>query len=162
MGTHPIFESDFDCLTDCRQIAFFGSKMSEKEPRTPLKSPAAPYSQAWAQYYAQQQQSQGQQGSPAAAAAAPPTHDYSKVWEEYFRRTGQHAQAAAIANQQTPTKSEPAASNGAQQPSSNSANGSQDYSAQWAEYYRKLAEYQKANGGQQPQSAQSGPANPGY
>jgi len=43
MGTHPIFESDFDCLTDCRQIAFFGSKMSEKEPRTPLKSPAAPY-----------------------------------------------------------------------------------------------------------------------
>jgi len=132
MGTHPIFESDFDCLTDCRQIAFFGSKMSEKEPRTPLKSPAAPYSQAWAQYYAQQQQSQGQQGSPAAAAAAPPTHDYSKVWEEYFRRTGQHAQAG------------------------------QDYSAQWAEYYRKLAEYQKANGGQQPQSAQSGPANPGY
>ena len=42
--------------------------------------------------------------------------------------------------------------------------GSQDYSAQWAEYYRKLAEYQKANGGAAPASgqAQSGSANPGY
>lgn len=112
------------------------------------------YTQAWAQYYAQQQQSQGQQGSGA------PTQDYSKAWEEYFRRTGQHAQAAAIANNQQggspaaaaapTTKTEPA-SNG-----SSGGGGQQDYSAQWAEYYRKLAEYQKANGGSGANSGGTG------
>merc|ERR1712176_209024 len=112
------------------------------------------YSQAWAQYYAQQQQSQSQQSSAAA-----PAQDYSKAWEEYFRRTGQHAQAASIANQQGTTKTEPSSNGPSSQqstPQSSSQGGGQDYSAQWAEYYRKLAEYQKANGGA------SGQGNPGY
>jgi len=112
------------------------------------------YSAAWAQYYAQLSQQQGQQTQNTSGGQ--PQQDYSKAWEEYFKRTGQHAQAAAVAQQtaqQSPaqqqqqqqqqpatTKTEPGATNGGSQP---------DYSAQWAEYYRKLAEYQKANGGQQ-------------
>lgn len=100
-------------------------------------------------------QQQGQQTQNTSGGQ--PQQDYSKAWEEYFKRTGQHAQAAAVAQQtaqQSPaqqqqqqqqqqpatTKTEPGATNGGSQP---------DYSAQWAEYYRKLAEYQKANGGQQ-------------
>lgn len=91
-----------------------------------------------------------QQGQQTQNTSGQPQQDYSKAWEEYFKRTGQHAQAAAVAqqtSQQSPaqqqpatTKTEPGATNGGSQP---------DYSAQWAEYYRKLAEYQKANGGQQ-------------
>jgi len=109
------------------------------------------YSAAWAQYYAQL--GQQQQGQQAANTSGQPQQDYSKAWEEYFKRTGQHAQAAAVAQQttqqqqqspaaqqQATTKTEPGTTNGGSQP---------DYSAQWAEYYRKLAEYQKANGGQQ-------------
>ena len=80
------------------------------------------------------------------------------------RRTGQHAQAAAIANQQGTTKTEPSSNGPSSQPSaaapqsSSQGQGGQDYSAQWAEYYRKLAEYQKANGG--ASAGQGG--NPGY
>lgn len=94
-----------------------------------------------------------QQGQQTQNTSGQPQQDYSKAWEEYFKRTGQHAQAAAVAQQsqaqqspaqqqqqQATTKTEPGATNGGSQP---------DYSAQWAEYYRKLAEYQKANGGQQ-------------
>lgn len=113
------------------------------------------YSAAWAQYYAQMgQQQQQQTQSPNQQAA--PTQDYSKAWEEYFKRTGQHAQAAAVAAQSgggsaapaaatsAPAKTEPGATN------SPAAGGAQpDYSAQWAEYYRKLAEYNRANGGVQ-------------
>merc|ERR1712167_521334 len=35
MGTHPIFESDFDCLTDCKEIwatKTFGSRTKVKTP----------------------------------------------------------------------------------------------------------------------------------
>merc|ERR1711990_57582 len=66
MGTHPIFESDFDCLTDCLKILIMGkrksssSSSSKTEPKTKKMSaisrealhtenaPAAvgPYSQA--------------------------------------------------------------------------------------------------------------------
>lgn len=104
------------------------------------------YSAAWAQYYAQQQQ----QSQPNSAAA--PAQDYSKAWEEYFRRTGQHAQAAAISQSQTNPAAAPAAAATTTTTKTESsaagggAAGGQDYSAQWAEYYRKLAEYQKANG----------------
>ena len=90
----------------------------------------------------------GQQ-QPSAQNASQPTQDYSKAWEEYFKRTGQHAQAAAVAAQSggASTKSEPATSSPAQHGSGQG--GTQDYSAQWAEYYRKLAEYQRTNGSQQ-------------
>merc|ERR1712131_139295 len=36
MGTHPIFESDFDCLTDCKRI--IKNKMArDKKPRSAIK-----------------------------------------------------------------------------------------------------------------------------
>merc|ERR1712227_162952 len=31
MGTHPIFESDFDCLTECRESLVKGSKLRQKK-----------------------------------------------------------------------------------------------------------------------------------
>jgi len=96
----------------------------------------------------QQQQTQSPNQQQQGQA---PTQDYSKAWEEYFKRTGQHAQAAAVAAQSggnsgggsgAPAKTEPGATN-------SPAGAQPDYSAQWAEYDRKLAEYNRANGGVQ-------------
>lgn len=99
------------------------------------------YSAAWAQYYAQigQQQQQTQQQAPASATGQP---DYSKAWEEYFKKTGQTPQSyqASLAQQQAAAAPAPAPAAAGAAP----APGGQDYSAQWADYYRKLAEYQKA------------------
>jgi len=107
------------------------------------------YSAAWAQYYAQlgqQQQQSQQQHQSAPAAAVAPTPDYSKAWEEYFKRTGQHAQAAAVAQSAAHQQANVKTETGGPATSVAGGGGQQDYSAQWAEYYRKLAEYQKANG----------------
>ncbi|XP_076828405.1 far upstream element-binding protein 1 isoform X5 [Brachyhypopomus gauderio] len=99
---------------------------------------------AWAAYYAQYQQQpqapmtpttaapgttqtngQGQQGQPA--------QDYTKAWEEYYKKQGQAAPQAAAASASQP---------GAQP----------DYSAAWAEYYRQQAAYY-GQGGSQPMGA---------
>uniref|UniRef100_A0A4W4FQL0 K Homology domain-containing protein n=1 Tax=Electrophorus electricus TaxID=8005 RepID=A0A4W4FQL0_ELEEL len=105
---------------------------------------------AWAAYYAQYQQQpqapmtpttaapgttqtngQGQQGQPA--------QDYTKAWEEYYKKQGQAAPQAAAASASQP---------GAQP----------DYSAAWAEYYRQQAAYYGQGGspsmGAAPQAQQ--------
>lgn len=104
-------------------------------------APQQDYSAAWAQYYAQMGQQQTQQ--------AQPTQDYSKAWEEYFKKTGQtpqqyQAMQQQQSQQQAPQQAAAAAPQQAAAPGQGAgAAGGQDYSAQWAEYYRKLAEYHK-------------------
>jgi far upstream element-binding protein len=80
---------------------------------------------------------------------AQPTQDYSKAWEEYFKKTGQtpqqyQAMQQQQSQQQAPQQAAAAAPQQAAAPGQGAgAAGGQDYSAQWAEYYRKLAEYHK-------------------
>ncbi|KAJ8357377.1 hypothetical protein SKAU_G00201710 [Synaphobranchus kaupii] len=90
---------------------------------------------AWAAYYSQYQQQQPQ-APMAPASTAPGTaqtngqgqqgqqpQDYTKAWEEYYKKQGQAAPQAAAA----------AAPQG--------QGGPPDYSAAWAEYYRQQAAY---------------------
>ncbi|KAF6108826.1 far upstream element binding protein 1 [Phyllostomus discolor] len=102
------------------------------------KAGTDPNSAAWAAYYAHYYQQQAQP-PPAAPAGAPTTTqtngqgnygdqqnpapagpvDYTKAWEEYYKKMGQAVPA--------PTGAPPG--------------GQPDYSAAWAEYYRQQAAY---------------------
>uniref|UniRef100_A0A8B9GYT1 Far upstream element (FUSE) binding protein 1 n=1 Tax=Astyanax mexicanus TaxID=7994 RepID=A0A8B9GYT1_ASTMX len=95
---------------------------------------------AWAAYYAQyQQQPQAPMTPTTAAPGTTQTNgqgqqgqqpqDYTKAWEEYYKKQGQAAPQAAAA--------------GASQ-----AGGQPDYSAAWAEYYRQQAAYYGQSGSQ--------------
>ncbi|XP_058654833.1 far upstream element-binding protein 1 isoform X5 [Onychostoma macrolepis] len=79
--------------------------------------PPAPYQpQGWGNGY-----THWQQGQPDPSQAQP-QQDYTKAWEEYYKKQGQAAPQAAAA--------------AASQPG-----GQPDYSAAWAEYYRQQAAY---------------------
>ncbi|KAI4810094.1 far upstream element-binding protein 1 isoform X3 [Pseudochaenichthys georgianus] len=104
---------------------------------------------AWAAYYAQY--SQQPQAPMTPTSGAPGTtqsngqgqqsqqpQDYTKAWEEYYKKQGQAAPQAT------------AAAAAASQPG-----GQPDYSAAWAEYYRQQAAYYgTANPGAAPQAPQ--------
>ncbi|XP_048844482.1 far upstream element-binding protein 1 isoform X2 [Brienomyrus brachyistius] len=124
----------------------------------PGKAAADANAAAWAAYYSQYQQQP--QPPMAPAAAAPGTAqtngqgdpqapgqsgqtDYTKAWEEYYKKLGQQGQP-----QQDYTKAweeyykkqgqaAPQAAPAAASP----AGGQPDYSAAWAEYYRQQAAY---------------------
>ncbi|XP_046895071.1 far upstream element-binding protein 2-like isoform X1 [Hypomesus transpacificus] len=113
-------------------------------PHDPSKAAAVDPNAAWAAYYAQYYQQPGgavpgQHPANPAAAQAPGDQagqtpggqpDYTKAWEEYYKKMAQAGGSAAGAGG-------PAAAPGAPA----SAGGQQDYSAAWAEYYRQQAAY---------------------
>ncbi|XP_026216455.1 far upstream element-binding protein 2 [Anabas testudineus] len=130
-------------------------------PHDPSKAATDPNA-AWAAYYAQYygQQPGGamtaQTPGATAAAAAPGDQsqaaqtsgghpDYTKAWEEYYKKMGMTqpagggggggAAAAAAAAAAAGTAATTAAAGGA------AAGGQPDYSAAWAEYYRQQAAY---------------------
>ncbi|XP_055013988.1 far upstream element-binding protein 2 isoform X1 [Boleophthalmus pectinirostris] len=130
-------------------------------PHDPSKA-AADHSAAWAAYYAQYYGQQaggaipGQTGSSSGAPGdgAQPTQsaggqpDYTKAWEEYYKKMGMSQPAGGAAAQGSPAGAGGAAA--AAQPG-----GQQDYSAAWAEYYRQQAAYYGQSGqapGQAPTS----------
>ncbi|XP_053484385.1 far upstream element-binding protein 1 isoform X4 [Ictalurus punctatus] len=112
----------------------------------PNKAAADANAAAWAAYYAQYQQQPQPQAPMTPTAAAPGTapsngqgqpgqqpQDYTKAWEEYYKKQGQAAPQAAGASSSQP-------------------GGQPDYSAAWAEYYRQQAAYY-GQGASQPMGA---------
>ncbi|XP_030663621.1 far upstream element-binding protein 2 isoform X2 [Nomascus leucogenys] len=123
-------------------------------PHDPSKAAAAAAdpNAAWAAYYSHYyQQPPGPVPGPAPAPAAPPAQgqqpqqpgappqqDYTKAWEEYYKK---QAQVATGGGPGAPPGSQP------------------DYSAAWAEYYRQQAAYYGQTpgpGGPQPPPTQQG------
>lgn len=118
----------------------------------------------------------GQMSQPGGAAQP----DYSQQWIEYYRQMGMHREADAI-EQQVKAKQATGQMPGQVMPQgtpSQSANGAptggpatmigqmqvggvqQDYSAEWAEYYRKLGKHEEAEIiEKQMQTAKSGSSN---
>ncbi|KAM4641057.1 far upstream element-binding protein 1 isoform 1-T1 [Discoglossus pictus] len=129
----------------------------------PSKAGTDPNSAAWAAYYAQYYPQQAPQppaapsGGPSTTQtngqaeqppAAPPTGqvDYTKAWEEYYKKMGQQAPPQDYSKaweeyykkqgQTVPAPAAAAAAAAAAPPA-----GQPDYSAAWAEYYRQQAAY---------------------
>ncbi|XP_029014740.1 far upstream element-binding protein 2-like isoform X2 [Betta splendens] len=135
----------------------WSSTYQQWQPQAPhdsSKAAANDANAAWAAYYAQYyQQPTGTvpaqyPANPAGGAQAsvdqtqsaqapgnPP--DYSKAWEEYYKRMAQSGGSVPVT---------PAAAPGAAGGASSAAGAQADYSAAWAEYYRQQAAYYGQSG----------------
>lgn len=83
------------------------------------------------------------QGDPQAAGQSGQT-DYSKAWEEYYKKMGQQSQQPqdlSKAWEDYYKKQGQAAPQAAAAPAASQPGGQPDYSALWAEYYRQQAAY---------------------
>uniref|UniRef100_A0A3B4CGL9 Far upstream element-binding protein 1 n=1 Tax=Pygocentrus nattereri TaxID=42514 RepID=A0A3B4CGL9_PYGNA len=131
----------------------------------PNKAAADANAAAWAAYYAQyQQQPQAPMTPTNAAPGTTQTNgqgdpqapgqtgqaDYTKAWEEYYKKLGQQGQqpqdytkAWEEYYKKQGQAAPQAAAAGASQPG-----GQPDYSAAWAEYYRQQAAYYGQSGSQ--------------
>lgn len=123
----------------------WGNAYQQWQPHDPSKAATDPNA-AWAAYYAQYYQQPGGAAMPGQTPAAQPAApgpadqsqaapgaaqpDYTKAWEEYYKKMAAAGGGAA-----------PAAAGGAQPAGAAAAAGQTDYSAAWAEYYRQQAAY---------------------
>ncbi|XP_075169013.1 P-element somatic inhibitor isoform X2 [Haematobia irritans] len=116
---------------------------------------AAAYQQQWAGYgqaggWGEQAQPQAAAMGQTPAAGGAGQADYSAQWIEYYKSMGMHREAEMI-EQQLKAKQAASATQGQAQPTAASAAAaqpaggqSQDYSAQWAEYYRSIGKIEEA------------------
>ncbi|KAK7944876.1 hypothetical protein WMY93_000604 [Mugilogobius chulae] len=127
------FGSDFTVSYSCSSLSGVSTD----------KAAAEANAAAWAAYYAQYgQQPQARplqelQEPPKPTDKNQPPQDYTKAWEEYYKKQGQAAPQSSAA-------AAPASAPG----------GQPDYSAAWAEYYRQQAAYYGSGNPQAPQAPQ--------
>ncbi|XP_078604424.1 far upstream element-binding protein 1-like isoform X10 [Branchiostoma floridae x Branchiostoma japonicum] len=131
------------------------------DPNKAAQDNAAAWQAYYAQYYNWQQQAQ-----PPAPGQGPPQQaqqpgggsgqqpDYSKAWEEYWKRTGEQPQQP----QQQQQPQQPGGQQGApaQQQTQQAGqqagqSGQPDYTKAWEEYYKRQAQSQQQQQAAQPQ-----------
>ncbi|XP_078685202.1 far upstream element-binding protein 1-like isoform X38 [Branchiostoma floridae x Branchiostoma belcheri] len=130
------------------------------DPNKAAQDNAAAWQAYYAQYYNWQQQAQ-----PPAPGQGPPQQaqqpgggsgqqpDYSKAWEEYWKRTADQQQQQP--QQQQPQQ--PGGQQGApaqqqtQQTGQQAQSGQPDYTKAWEEYYKRQAQQQQQQPAAQPQ-----------
>uniref|UniRef100_A0AAX7VFT4 K Homology domain-containing protein n=1 Tax=Astatotilapia calliptera TaxID=8154 RepID=A0AAX7VFT4_ASTCA len=100
--------------------------------------PPAPYQpQGWGNGYPHWQQGQPDPSDPQAAGQSGQA-DYTKAWEEYYKKMGQQSQQP---QDYTKAWEEYYKKQGESAAAASQPGGQPDYSAAWAEYYRQQAAY---------------------